>query len=85
MKAVIKAYNILGGIPKTHDLVFLLEQLRAYREISEELFDMAEKLTIYGVAVRYPNELHIDDSHVKNALKSSGSIVKWAKEVVALK
>ena len=85
VKAVIKAYNIPGGIPKTHDLVFLLEQLRAYREISEGLFDMAEKLTIYGVAVRYPNELHIDDSHVKNALKSSGSIVKWAKEVVALK
>ena len=51
IKAVILARGV-QKIPKSHELVFLLEQLGV--TIEERLLDFADSLTQYAVKVRYP-------------------------------
>lgn len=41
---------------KTHSLVYLLDLIAGKEEVSESLYDMAEKLESYAVEVRYPDE-----------------------------
>lgn len=39
-------------------------------------YDYADALTPYGVSVRYPNELFLEERHVKEALECSGEILR---------
>ena len=57
IKAVIVSYGEQGGMPKLHDLSFLLGQVRNMTDIDEKYFDYADTLTPYGVSLRYPHEL----------------------------
>ncbi len=82
IKAVIISKGAPGGMPKLHDLSFLLNQLKNMVEIDERYYDYADTLTPYGVAVRYPNELFLEEHHAENALKMSEEILVWAKSLV---
>ena len=44
-----------------------------------------DALTPYGIAVRYPNELDIEERHVRNALLYAKEIVGWAEKIVEQK
>ena len=79
IKAVIVAYGAQGGIPKLHDLAFLLDQLKNTVEIGERYYDYADELTPYGVAVRYPSELGLEERHAKAALEHANKLLDWAK------
>jgi len=46
-------YN-LESVPKTHDLIFLLERSKAYDPSLEEFFDGISILNEYAVSARYP-------------------------------
>lgn len=82
IKAVIIVYGAQGGMPKKHNLSFLLEQMKNNVEIPEKYYDYADTLTPYGIAVRYPNELGIEDRHVQEALLCAQKIVEWAENIV---
>lgn len=83
IKAVVVAYGAQGGMPKLHDLSFLLDQIKNMVEIDERYYDYADELTAYGVAVRYPSELGLEERHAKAALEQAGELLKWAKACCA--
>ena len=83
VKAMIIALDIPGGIPKKHNLTFLLSQIRNYVKIPEKFFDYTDSLTPYGIAVRYPGELQIEDYHAREALAYAREIVTWAEKNVS--
>lgn len=69
-------------MPKLHDLSFLLNQIKNKVYIEDKYYDYADALTPYGVSVRYPNELFLEERHAKEALEFSGNIFNWVKSIV---
>lgn len=82
IKGIIIASSVKGGMPKSHDLSFLMNQIKNQVPIQDELYDYADELTPYGVAVRYPNELFLEEHHARTALKMADEIIKWGKTVI---
>ena len=82
IKAIIVVYGAPGGMPKKHNLSFLMDQMKNMIQIPEKYYDYADALTPYGVAVRYPNELFIEERNVKEALQYAEEIISWAEDVV---
>ncbi len=60
--------------PKTHNLVELCQICINYDNSFPDILDACADLTPYGVAVRYPNELAIDDVIAKLAIGKAQSI-----------
>lgn len=83
MKGIIIASGSRGGMPKSHDLSFLMNQIKNQVSVRDELYDYADELTPYGVAVRYPSELFLEEHHVRDTLKMADEIIKWGKSVLA--
>ena len=83
IKAIIMAGGAQGGLPKLHDLSFLLNQIRNTVKIEERYYDYADALTPYGVSIRYPNELFLEERHAKEALRMVKEILEWAKDIIA--
>ena len=81
IKAVIIAMGAQDGMPKPHDLSFLLNQIKNMTEIDERYYDYADTLTPYGVSVRYPSELEIEDRHAETALRYASELLAWAKSI----
>lgn len=79
IKAVIIFNGAQGGLPKVHDLSFLLDQIKNRIEVDEKYYDYADELTPYGIAVRYPSELSLEERHVKAALAHTMELLKWAE------
>jgi len=78
IKAVIVARQYPGGIPKSHDLSFLLNQIHNHIAVPDNISDEADTLTPYGVMTRYPSDLIVEDSHAKQAILSAEHILNWA-------
>ena len=70
---------IFGGvtIKKTHDLGLLAERLQEYTEVDEKYLEMCDDLTPYGVKIRYPQELFIEEYYVKKALEDAQELYDW--------
>lgn len=83
IKALIVYYGGEGGMPKLHDLSFLLNQIKNKVCIEDKYYDYADILTLYGVSVRYPNELFLEERHVKEALECSDEILRWVQSIVS--
>ena len=81
IKGVYLACDIPGGVPRKHDLTFLLEQLKNRFEISEEMLDHADVLSAYGVVVRYPTEILLNAAKVEQAVRYAEEIVFWAGQI----
>lgn len=79
IKAVVVANGAQGGMPKLHDLSFLLNQIKNMVAIDERYYDYADALTPYGVAVRYPSELAIEERHAREALTYAQALLEWAR------
>ena len=82
IKALIVFYGVQGGVPKKHNLSFLLMQIKNMVDIPDKYYDYTDALTPYGVAVRYPNELNLEERHVNEALRHASEIVVWAEKIV---
>ena len=88
VKAVIVYFGNRGGLPKVHDISFLMNQVhnsvkeKTGVEISETLLDYADNLTKYGVIPRYPNEMEVDEYMAKTAVAQAAEILGWAKSIV---
>ncbi|MCC6094680.1 MAG: HEPN domain-containing protein [Eubacterium sp.] len=79
VKMLIVNKGSQGGLPRSHDISFLLNQINHMYSIPDEYYDYADTLSKYGVAARYPNELFLDDFDAMEAIKYSEKIVSWAK------
>lgn len=79
VEKLLKGVLISCGITikKTHDLGLLAEMLLEYTEVDEKYLEMCDDLTPYGVKIRYPQELLIEDYHVKKALKETEELYTW--------
>lgn len=88
-KALIVYFGSQGGMPKSHDISFLLNQIRNIIreqkgiEIENDFIMMADSLSKYGTAPRYPNEIDVEEYHVKKALADSETFLKWVDNVIA--
>ncbi|MCI9072038.1 MAG: HEPN domain-containing protein [Lachnospiraceae bacterium] len=82
IKALIMYFGEEGGMPKLHDLSFLLNQIKNKVSIDERFYDYADTLTPYCVAVRYPNELFLEERHVKEALEFADELFQWVTHIV---
>ena len=85
IKAVIWSYGAQGGMPKKHNLSFLLQQMCNMVVVEEKYYDYADVLTPYGIAVRYPNELFLEDRNAEDAIYYAREIVQWAEQVISRK
>ena len=79
VKALIVENGAEGGMPKLHDISFLLNQIKNKVVIDEKYYDYADTLTPYGVSVRYPNELFLEEHHARDALRYSKEMIDWVK------
>lgn len=82
IKAVIITCGARDGIPKSHDLSFLMNQIKNQVVIQEKFYDYADELTPYGVAVRYPSEMFLEERHAGEALKMARELIEWGKNVM---
>jgi len=66
----LKGYCIFKGIEpqKTHDLIALCQLCITDDKLFSDILDNCSKLNPYGVAVRYPNELAVDQIIAENAI-----------------
>lgn len=64
-------------IKKTHDLGLLAEMLQEYEAVDEKYLEMCDDLTPYGVKIRYPQELYIEEYHVTKALQETETLYEW--------
>ena len=62
---------------KTHDLGLLAEMLQDYTDVDEKYLEMCDDLTPYGVKIRYPQELFIEEYHVEKALGETQELHDW--------
>lgn len=83
-KSLIVYYGAEGGIPKLHDISFLLDQIKNKVRIEEKYYEYADVLTPYGVVARYPNELFLDERHTEQAIQYADSILQWVNGIIAI-
>ena len=88
VKALVVYFGSPGGIPKVHDIAFLLNQIKHVLksemdvEINDELLEKAESLTKYGIAPRYPNEIEITEQMTAAALRDAAELFGWVKALM---
>jgi HEPN domain-containing protein len=69
----LKGYLLFKDIepPRLHNLVELCQICMNYDNTFSEILDACSDLTPYGVTVRYPNELAVDDVIAKATLSKA--------------
>ena len=79
VEKLLKGFLISKGvtIKKTHDLGLLAEMMQEYVEVDEKYLEMCDELTPYGVKIRYPQELFIEEYQVKKALEETQELHDW--------
>lgn len=82
VKALIVNKGTQGGLPRSHDISFLLNQINKMYSIPEKYYDYGDTLSKYGVATRYPNELFLEDRDAERALEYTQEIMDWARNEV---
>lgn len=80
VKALIVNKGSQGGLPRSHDISFLLNQISNMYEIPEKYYDYGDTLTPYGVASRYLHELFLEDRDAEQALQITTELMEWAKK-----
>jgi len=65
--------------PRTHNLVELCQICMKHDSTFSEIMDACADLTPYGVAVRYPNELAVDEVIAKAAIDKAQVIFDFCK------
>lgn len=72
----LKGYLLYKGIfpPKSHDLDILCRKCYEFDATFQDILEACVVLSDYGVQPRYPNEMLIEEHHMKKALE-------YAKEI----
>ena len=83
VKSIIVLNGSQGGLPRKHDIFLLLNQIKNTVKIDERFYDYSDILSPYGVAMRYPNELFLEERHAEQALEIAHEFVEWAKSNIS--
>lgn len=83
LKALYIFLGLPGGIPRTHDLSLLLDQMHNAAAIADSYYDLADRLTPYGTAARYPSNLYFDEQGAGRAIEAAEAILDWARDQMA--
>jgi HEPN domain-containing protein len=80
----LKGYLFFKDIepPRIHNLVELCKLCMTYDETFLNMLDACSDLNPYGVAVRYPNELDVDEEMAKSAINKADSIYNFCVEKI---
>lgn len=80
----LKGYIALNGgqILKTHDLFILNKECANFQNEFNEIENECMELTDYGVQVRYPFHIEIEDCDVRNALKNTQKVIDFVKKMI---
>jgi HEPN domain-containing protein len=72
----LKGYLFFKDVepPRIHNLVVLCQMCVQFDSTFLKILDACSDLTPYGVAVRYPNELSIDDTITKSAIDKAQTV-----------
>lgn len=78
----LKAVLIYHGMeaPKTHDLVLLCKLCVQLDQSWEQLIDACVGLSPYGVQVRYPSDMELDEGDVASALRACREIGEFVQQ-----
>ena len=79
VKTIIVLYGSQGGMPKKHDIFLLLNQIKNIVSIDSKFYDYADMLAPYGVAMRYPNELQLEERHADKAIEMADEFLAWTR------
>ena len=76
----LKCYLLYNGIfpPKIHELDKLCDMCKEYDAEFESIYNECVRLSDYGVQPRYPNEMLIEEHHMKKALEYARLIKDFA-------
>jgi HEPN domain-containing protein len=69
--------------PRTHNLIELCQMCINHDSTFSEILDACADLTPYGIAVRYPNELAVDDIIAKLAVEKAQGIYDFCTKKVS--
>ena len=82
IKGLYLALDIPGGVPRKHDLTFLLMQMSGRVVIPDSIDEAAAQLDPYGIIVRYPGDDRVDDYLTREAIDQARAILEWVKETM---
>lgn len=68
----------LGNIVKTHELVFLAEQVQAPKSVIED----CKFLSQFFAATRYPSALKVNVANAEKAIAAAERVFFWSKEQI---
>ena len=85
LKAMYILLEIPGGVPKTHDLSLLLDQMHKSVTIPHNIYDDADEISPYATAARYPSDTYFDEHGTKKAIKCAEEILAWVKNYAGIK
>ena len=70
-----------GGLPKKHDITFLLNQVKNYllSSIPQEIKGAGNDLNQYATATRYPTEEEIGQAEADQAIEEATAILQWVE------
>jgi HEPN domain-containing protein len=80
----LKAYLLSKSIdpPHIHDLVELNQLCTAQESSFSNILQYCAFLNPYGVHVRYPNELAVDDTLTKLSIKNTQNIFEFCQKLI---
>ena len=80
----LKAYLFAKGTapPHTHDLVELNHLCTAQKTDFSTMRQCCVSLNPYGVLVRYPNELAVDDTVTKHAIENAKELFEFCEKLI---
>ncbi|MEG1482152.1 HEPN domain-containing protein [Clostridium sp.] len=80
----LKGFLILNGkkVEKTHDIVLLNNRCIKLNDKFKEIYDDCIELISYGVQVRYPYQLDVDENDMLNAIESAERIEKFILSLI---
>ena len=82
-----KAYIFKLGLPikRTHDLVFLLEQIDKYDKIEYKWFEKVFELQDFAIEIRYPDQIiELSDKDINTAIEIAADFRKMILEKLRL-
>ncbi len=82
LKGVLIASVANIDVPKTHDLAFLADMLSEKFEINDNIYNACSDLTPYGVKIRYPKEIRVDEPMTQKALNDMKKILNWCNNTL---
>ena len=82
IKAVILYKGSPGGMPRSHDILLLLNQIKNMVQIPERFFSYSDILRPYGIVMRYPSELFLEERDAKEAVQMAQDILTWAENLI---